>query len=51
MWEGGFVDFDLHFFPLYPGLHPIGGLEIIENISGMVREIGSLANVFVLSGL
>ena len=46
---GGFVDFDLQFFPLFPGLHPIGGLQIIENISGMVREIGSLADVFVQS--
>lgn len=46
-----FIDFDLDFFPLYPGLHKIPGLKIVDRISGTVMELESLADVFVIQGI
>jgi hypothetical protein len=45
-----YIDFDLDFFPLYPGLHKIPGLKIEDRISGTVMELESLADVFVIQG-
>jgi hypothetical protein len=43
-----FVDFELEFFPLYPGLFKISGVKIEELISGSSKEVSSLTQVLVL---
>jgi hypothetical protein len=43
------VEVDLHFFPLYPGLHKISGLRLTDAISGTSKEIENLTFILVSS--
>lgn len=39
----------VEFFPLTPGLQRVGGLRIVDLITGYTKDIDSLCDVFVLS--
>jgi hypothetical protein len=41
------LDFELEFFPLLTGLHPISGLMISEKISGLTLDLDQLAMIQV----
>ncbi|GBB86447.1 hypothetical protein RclHR1_12890002 [Rhizophagus clarus] len=43
-----FVEFNLELFPLSPGLQKIGGLKVVDKISGYTKEIDHLTDIFVL---
>jgi hypothetical protein len=43
-----FVEFSLEFFPLSPGLQKVGGLKVVDKISGYTKEIDHLTDIFVL---
>ncbi len=44
-----FHDFELEFFPILTGLHPLSGLSIHEKISGTSMEIDNLASISIFS--
>ncbi|CAG8599199.1 11840_t:CDS:1 [Cetraspora pellucida] len=44
----GTIDFNLEFFPLSPGLQRVGGLKIMDRISGDTKEIDHFTDIFVL---
>jgi hypothetical protein len=47
--SSGSVETQLEFFPLTPGLQRVGGLKVMDLITGYTKDIDHLCDIFVLS--
>jgi hypothetical protein len=41
------IETNVEFFPLSPGMQKVGGLKIVDLISGYTKEVDHLCDVFV----
>ena len=44
-----FTETELEFFPLTPGLQRVGGLRVMDLLSGYTKDVDHVCDVFVLS--